>query len=231
MTSNTTNLGASSPLPEGGKSLRIHSVPTDSPSASGCIATLPSTLIHLESRGHMKYLALSLALAASNSTAFEVEKSPDDQSFLYVNQVPVVMIGTIAFSVFRIPEERAQFEVSTSTETHLELKAKLKLGEPVTKDEAIKVLEIYYRNTAFDFDSLKIRDIKIDTPRYAVWCSNPTIFGCLEWNGAAGTWVEYEVNGKNRSGGMTGYSKVIQLIRKFSGSAKQQNESASSPKA
>lgn len=177
-------------------------------------------------------LAFSLVTACRLVHAFQVEETPAQERYEVLNGIPVVSIGETSFSIYEIPAEAPQYEISSRADTHADLKAKLKLGGLVLKDEAIKVLEIYYRNTAIDFGSIVIRDVKVDTePKYAVWCGNPFILGCLEWKGAAGTLVEYAINGKNRSGGMAGFKNTYQLIRKFSTAASLSPPATSAPEA
>lgn len=131
--------------------------------------------------------------------------------------VTVININGASFSVADVPTVANQFSNTTTTETHSDLKAKLPLGELATREEVDAVIHAYYEKNAFESTSITVRGIIVGTKlSWAVWCNNPWLFGCLEWSGSGGTWVEFEVNGRNRSGGMTGYKRAIWMVRKFS---------------
>jgi hypothetical protein len=89
----------------------------------------------------------------------------------------------------------------------------MSLSGQVTRDEAVRVLDGYLHEVAFDYDSVKLRKLVVSDPQYAAWCDN-YMFTCLSWQFRAGTWVEYEINGKNRGGGMTGFQRNVVLIRR-----------------
>jgi hypothetical protein len=94
--------------------------------------------------------------------------------------------------------------------------ARLTLGDEVTREEVIAVLDAHFHEVAFDYDSVKLRKLQVGARRYVSWCAAPGLFGaCYDTQFRAGTWVEFEVNGKNRHGGMVGFERNIVLIRKL----------------
>lgn len=128
----------------------------------------------------------------------------------------MLAIGADHFTVVTVPAQAAQLElferlppeyVSPDTGT-------LDPGEPVSAEQVSLVLEAYYKDTAIDFDSIRIRNLKLGRLGYLVWCSNVTFLGCLNRELRAGTWVDFEVNGKNRQGGMTGFQSRTFVIRR-----------------
>ena len=134
-----------------------------------------------------------------------------------IGEVTVITFNGISFSVVNVPTIASQFENSDSTATHTKLKAKLPLGELVMRQEVEAVIKAYYEKNAFDSTSISIRNLIVRTNlSWSIWCTNPWIFGCLEWLGSGGTWVEFEANGRNRSGGLSGYQRTIWMVRKFS---------------
>ena len=88
------------------------------------------------------------------------------------------------------------------------------MGDPITPEEITKALDWYFKNTAINYESIKLRNLKIDKPKYVVWCPD-YVFTCLSgWTARAGTVISYEANGQNRSGGNAGFTFRIQAIRK-----------------
>jgi len=156
------------------------------------------------------------AICAVGAQAFEVEKSNEGQRFKVDAGVPVVEIGPTAYAVGEIPAGALKLELVKSLDLHQDFVGKLDMGEPMSESEVVQVLEIYFRHTAIDFESLKLRGMKTGEPVYALWCGEWFLV-CLEGRGAAGTLVQFEVNGRNRQGGMTGYQARTLLIRKRSG--------------
>jgi hypothetical protein len=161
---------------------------------------------------------LMTALAVASAQAFEIEKAAGGARFKRDAGVPVVEIGAIAYAVSEIPPGALKLEFAGDLEGHKEFQGKLDKGEPMAESEVQQVLEAYFRHTAIDFDSIKLRALKAGQPTYAVWCGEWFIV-CLEGKGAAGTLVQFEANGRNRQGGMTGYQPQTLLIRKRSGAA------------
>ena len=155
-------------------------------------------------------IAAVMVSVASDVLAFQVEQSNSD--FVITNGVAVLKVGDAIYTVADIPSEAPQIESTETLEQHQDFK--ISTGIEIAKDEALGVIEQYYKHTAFDFSSIVIRDFKVGKRQYVFWCSNPWLFGCLNRQGRAGTWVEFSVNGANRNGGMSGFSRTIFLIRK-----------------
>lgn len=88
------------------------------------------------------------------------------------------------------------------------------MGDDFSNEDAMKIVIEYFRSIAFDFDSIKLRNIQYGERQFFVWCSNPWLFGCLEYQIRAGKVVQFEVNGKNSDGGRTGFQNKTLLIRK-----------------
>lgn len=154
--------------------------------------------------------AAAIILATSNSYAFKIEETKS--KIYFINGVAVIQMNGLTFTVADIPSEAVQFESSVSNDLYPEIK--ITLGLPITANEASSVVEQYYKHTAFDFGSIVIRDFRVGGQQYVFWCTNPWLFGCLERQARAGTWVEFDSNGANRNGGMTGFQRKILLIRK-----------------
>lgn len=161
-------------------------------------------------------LCLFLPLA---SPAVEFKKDNPDVKYQVVNGIPVVTMGNASFSVF---EYRPETEYSEPTNNYDEsdkrlvsLRKKLILGDSVTEEEAVKVLTVYYQNVAFDPDSVVIKNMKLGEHKVYTWCSVRLFRKCSSFYGAAGSRIEYDLNGKNREGGMTGFKQVLVFLRKF----------------
>lgn len=168
----------------------------------------------------MKKLLFSIAaifLASKIAIAVTIEGEHENTPLVQeINGITIIQFAGADFSIAEVPTVVNGFENSSSTDTHTELKSKLPRGELVTRDEAQQVLSAYYEKNAFDKSSVSVRGLKVGTTTsWAIWCTNPWLFGCLENRGLGGTWVEFEVNGRNRSGGLTGYQRTIWMVRKF----------------
>lgn len=174
---------------------------------------------------------ITLALAAfvaAGAQAFEIQKGNAAQRFRLDGGVPLVEIGTTAYAIVEVPAGALKLELVRTLEQHKQFEGKLDMGEPMSETEIQKILEIYFLNTAFDFDSIKLRELKTSEPVYAIWCGE-WFFVCIEGRGAAGNLIQFESNGKNRQGGMTGFMRQTLLIRKRSGAASPVLQSAPSP--
>lgn len=156
-------------------------------------------------------IALAILLHSADALAFRVEES--ESRFYVTNGVAVLEMGDIYYTIAEIPTSAQQFEFLPTADTHPEF-TNFTLGAPISKEEALAVIEQYYSHTAIDFSSIVVRDFRIAELGFAFWCSQTSLFGCLKREGRAGTWVEYEVNGGNKLGGKTGFSPSIRLIRK-----------------
>lgn len=166
-----------------------------------------------------KFIASSILIFTAQATLAVVieEQTPSAPSISEVNGVTVIQLAGVSFSIADIPTVANRFENSTTTDTNADLKGKLPLGELATREEVLTVINAYYEKNAFDNASIAIRGLKVGTASsWSTWCANPWLLGCLEYRGAGGTWVEFEANGRNRSGGMTGFQRTIWMVRKFS---------------
>lgn len=162
------------------------------------------------------FCAAILFFGATNSFAIEFEGDDKKLPYQLINGIEVISLGEASFSVVSIPESADDYEISPREDTRSDLKSQLKLGEIVSKEEAINVLEIYYKHNALDENTIKIRNLIVGQQVYATWCIARLYFWCTEYKGKAGTYVTYEVNGENIQGGKTGFRKRFLLIRKFS---------------
>lgn len=162
-------------------------------------------------------------LASSAATAVTIEDQAASGPIVsQVNGTTVVQMQGATFSIVDIPTIANGFENSTEALTHAKLKEMLPRGELVSIKEAQQVLSAYYQKNSFEPSSITVRGIVVgESTSWATWCTNPSLFGCLQRVGSGGTWVEFEVNGRNRSGGMTGFQRTIWMVRKFTDKAVQ----------
>jgi hypothetical protein len=92
--------------------------------------------------------------------------------------------------------------------------SRLSAGTEIPRTEIIKIIDAHYKETAINYDSIKIRKVDVTWPKYIAGCSVPSIFAlCAAHTYMAGTLVTFESNGQNRSGGMTGFQPVIWMVR------------------
>ncbi len=166
-----------------------------------------------------KVIFVCMLLTPLYGEAVEFKKDRPDEHYQLVNNIPVVTLGSASFSIYEFKPETQWSEPTNDADEknkHLvKLRAKLVLGDPVSEGEIIKVLAIYYQNVAFDPDSVVIKGLTIGEHKIYTWCSIRMISKCSSFFGAAGTRVEYDINGKNREGGFTGFTHSVVFIRKF----------------
>ena len=159
-------------------------------------------------------ITLAMFFIFGSVNAFEIEQ-PSARTGTD-GPVTIFRINGFTFTLTDIPNSADRFEVFDTKPAEYEDGMKtLTLGKDVTQEEAARVIEEHYRENAFDFKSIKVRGLKILGPKFVAWCSSPSLFFCLERQFRSGTWIEFEVNGANRSGGLTGYQQQIFLIRKI----------------
>ena len=91
----------------------------------------------------------------------------------------------------------------------------LTLGGQVSTEDVQAVLEAWMNETAIDASSIKIRGLAVGDRKYLAWCSEPGFFGCLNGMIVSGAVVEYEINGANRNGGMSGFQHRTVLIHRI----------------
>jgi hypothetical protein len=162
-------------------------------------------------------LTLLLAIPLCSS-AIEFEKS-DDVQITQNGETSTFVIDGTTYLFWLVPAELPQFEASADPPDKYKAEmARIPIGEPVTMEDATKVIEAYYKKTAFDFDSIKVRKLAVIGGRYLTWCTDYLVT-CLSRAHRAGTWIEFEVNGENRLGGMTGFEPVRILVTKVPASA------------
>lgn len=159
-------------------------------------------------------VAALILLTSISAMAFQVEESTSQ--FSISNGVAVLQVPGITYTIAEIPTSANRMESATTPDDYPGF-GHLTTGADITRDEALGIVEQYYKHTAIDFNSIAIRDFRVGAPQFVFWCSNPSLFGCLNREGRAGVWVEFFVNGANRSGGMTGFARTIILIRKLPG--------------
>lgn len=159
--------------------------------------------------------ALLLLTFVGAANAFQIESGDNDKSFATTTDgVAVMKIDGATYTLADVPSVASGLEISESPKSQPELVAKLNLGDPITPEEITKVLDWYFKNTAINYESIKLRNLKIDKPMYVVWCPD-YVFTCMSgWTARAGTIISYEANGQNRSGGNSGFTRRIQAIRK-----------------
>lgn len=158
----------------------------------------------------LKFLTCLFFLASANCNALEIV---DDADAVEVGAATVFVYKNDYFAVTEIPLSAPMLEVS-KTKPEVANETNVKPGCPVSKEEVISILDLWYKKFAFDYQRIQLRSIKIGSPSFVIWCDSPLLFMCSNWQIRAGTWVEYEVNGPNRSAGMIGFQPKIKLIRK-----------------
>lgn len=176
--------------------------------------------------GYKRLLTLLLWISASrglgafeviNGTGASVQRSGIDATVTFVD-------GT--YSLTNLPEELGGFEVYTDMfpAKYSDQVKNVTVGDDVTLNEALKVIEADYREKAFDFDSIKIRNPKLLPRRFVIWCSN-YLFTCHQYQFRVGSFISFEVNGRNLNGGMTGFTMRVSMISRLPGTAPLVNQS------
>lgn len=146
--------------------------------------------------------------------AVEFEKQSSASFETLANGVSVIGFDGNVYAVSPMPDAAAKYKISPAKSDLEAFKDQdMDPGLELTEKEAQRVVEVLFENTAIDKESIRIRAFTIGKRVFAEWCDNFFI-ACANWQGRAGTYVTYEVNGRNRSGGMTGYEKQTILIRK-----------------
>jgi hypothetical protein len=160
----------------------------------------------------MKFLLIAVALTLpAVALCFEVEKS-DGSSIAHDGDITTITAQGYRYQVWAVPSDAKQLEIFDAVpEKYRGDFLRKPSGELMGSDEVAKVLEIYYRESAFDFDSMKIRNLAIPGLRYVSVCDS-FVVQCLTRTVRAGTFITYEVNSKNRLGGMTGFEGQQLLI-------------------
>ena len=166
-----------------------------------------------------KGIIIGVLLTPQYGGAVEFKKSNPDERYQVVNNIPVVTLGNVSFSIYEFhPETEWSEPTNQADEKNMDLvklREKLILGDPVNEEEVIKVLTIYYKNVAFDPDSVVIKNLMMGEHKIYTWCSIRLFRKCSSFFGTAGTRIDYDINGKNREGGSTGFIHSVVFMRKF----------------
>lgn len=149
-------------------------------------------------------------LLTGQANGFEII---EESNVTEVGAAYVIDIGGETYALTEIPVSAPMIKTSLS-EPEEAKGSGVTPGCKTTDAEAIAVLEAWYRKYSYDFDSIKLRNLSVGERHYIAWCSNPLFMLCSTWQIRAGTWVEYEVSGKNLHGGRTAFSREIKAIRK-----------------
>lgn len=158
-------------------------------------------------------VGLAVPLLAAALTVEEDDASKG--KVIQRGKVTVVALAGNEYSLTEVPAQALQLEFFEQVpDKYRDAATGLNTGEPVTKEQALAVLDADYRDSAFDYDSVRLRGLTVQRPGFVAWCSNISLFGCLNRELRAGTWVEFEANGRNRQGGMTGFQRRIVMIRR-----------------
>lgn len=143
--------------------------------------------------------------------AFEIVD--DAAPVIAIGAASVISIADETYAITEIPLAAQDIESSLALPADFE-GTKVTTGCPITRDEAIKVMETYFHKLAIDFSRVQVRNINLSDRQFITWCTSKIFFSCTEQQIRAGTWFDFEVNGPNISGGMTGFTKKIWLIRR-----------------
>lgn len=166
-----------------------------------------------------KIIGILLLLVSMTAYAFEVEKdvNPNKEYYDVINGVPMVCIDGACYSVTTVPSA-AEMVTNESNSKLINEFSSHDLGVEISKDEAARVLDVYYKAVSFDYSSVKIKNLNVSGLAYWYWCDNP-LFGLCTSNSKhlfMGNNVVFQINAKNRSGGFTGYQDTLLLIRRGS---------------
>jgi hypothetical protein len=165
----------------------------------------------------MLSLICLLLLGSIPAYTFEIEKAGTTQISQVGNLTTVEIQGTryLMWSMLDDVESKTTI-TSTVPEVYKDDFAQLSAGEAVDVDEATKLLDAYYHEYAFDYDAVKIRALQVGGVSYAVRCTYDSLNRCTTRDVRVANLVSFEVNSKNRQGGMTGFENRMFLIAKIS---------------
>lgn len=161
-------------------------------------------------------LVLLMALLPLAASAIEFETQPPLAKVRYEGTVAIVDLPTGTFMLNEVPPAAVTVEQFDELPKKYRSKSTLALtlGESMTTEDAQAVLDAWYRDTAIDYESLRVRGLAVGERRYVAYCTEVSLFGCLAGSVLAGTVVTFEANGANRSGGMTGFQPRTVVIRR-----------------
>lgn len=160
-------------------------------------------------------MMMAAALATACSVwAVEFDSGSGTDYTELPNGLSVVAIDGVQYVISPLPEQAVKLQIVPTLDELQGFKPdNISPGEEMNEAEVQAVLKTRFERTAFDAAAIRIRDLTVGNRAYAAWCAN-YLFVCMDWQARAGTYATYEVNGRNRSGGMTGFQRQTILIRK-----------------
>jgi hypothetical protein len=164
------------------------------------------------------HLAVLFALLPISSPLLAVQIQAPDAAVRIseFNGVTVIETPEATYTIAERPTEVELLEESDDRSTRTTLKSTLTLGDALSDLDVKTILERYYSHYSFDPKSIVIRSFKVGSaPIFYTWCSFKTMFGCHNWQALAGVKVDFEVNGRNRSGGYSGFERRSWMVRKL----------------
>lgn len=173
----------------------------------------------------MNFAALLAVCTNTPSWAVPIEKTAEGETFVKsTNGVIVITTDSETYTVASLPITIFGMESAVDP---VKLKRKkivknLDYGADISQHEIEKVIDIYYKNSAYDYESIRLRNISIGYRQFITYCSTPVIWGICDtgWVAVAGVPVFFDADGRNLSGGKTGYARVALMIRKVEKSIK-----------
>jgi hypothetical protein len=163
----------------------------------------------------MKSVLLTLFVSLPFTALSMVIEKSDNTSITTNGETETITISGQKYLLWPVPKAGIETFVSIPPQYSGPMQ-KLAPGEPMSEEELGKVLEIHYKNSAFDFDTFRVRNLVASGPRYIAFCVVSGPFAPCTHKFRAGTWIDLETNGKNRLGGMTGFEPASLLITKES---------------
>lgn len=163
-------------------------------------------------------LMAAAALSIACAQAIEIDDSPDTKVEAGTHETRVIVSG----QEFLVTDYSQMPEGGFETYDQVPAKfagafARISTGDEIPRAEVINIIDAYFHETAFNYESMKVRKIDISWPKYIAGCSVPTILSlCAARTYLAGSFVTFESNGANRLGGMTGFRPNAWLVRRAS---------------
>lgn len=151
--------------------------------------------------------------AVSSAAALTLKEESDKGKIVSRGTSTVIDVGGKRFALVEFNAYASEFKFYDKPSPEFpQMRSFYVSGPEPTKEEIVAVLDVDYEDKAFDAASIEVRNLKIVKRGYISWCSLPAIFACRNYVSAAGTWIEFEDNGKNREGGMTGWHRRTVLM-------------------
>jgi hypothetical protein len=163
----------------------------------------------------MRFALIAVALILPvTAYGFEIQKS-DGSTITHEGDITTITVQGATYRLWPFPAGTEQLEMFNEVaDKYRGDFIRVPAGELVSSEEAGNVLEVYYRESAFDFDSMKIRNLGVPGLRYVSICDS-FVVQCLRRTVHAGSLVTYEVNARNRLGPMTGFEDRKVLITRM----------------